>query len=121
MLLKSYRTTIQYIKYAASFGLVVVVKWSACSSFTLMIRVQILLKFFSINLCLKRTKINKKRPGLAHFYKEYAHMQFHIRYLFVCMCTCVRICLHVHLYVYTCTYMCTSLYLNMCTFVYVYL
>ena len=23
--------------------------------------------YFSVNLCLKRTKINKKRPGLAHF------------------------------------------------------
>ena len=25
---------------------------------------------FSIILCLKRTKINKKRPGLAHFFKK---------------------------------------------------
>ena len=25
------------------------------------------LQFFLENLCLKRTKINKKRPGLAHF------------------------------------------------------
>ena len=26
--------------------------------------------FFCIKLCLKRTKINKKRPGMAHFLKE---------------------------------------------------
>ena len=45
-----------------------VVKWSACSSSTPTIRVQIPLKptNFSVKLCLKRTKINKKRPWLAH-------------------------------------------------------
>ena len=49
---------------------VVVVKWSACSPSTPTIRVRIPLKpkVFSIILCLKRTKINKKRPGLAHFF-----------------------------------------------------
>ena len=48
---------------------VVVVKWSACSPSTLTIRVWILLKptvCFLKNLCLKRTKINKERPGLVH-------------------------------------------------------
>ena len=28
------------------------------------------LKFFSIKFVLKRTKINKKRPGLPHFFKK---------------------------------------------------
>ena len=51
---------------------VVVVKWSACLPSTPTIRVRIPLKptVFSVILCLKRTKINKKRPGLAHFFKK---------------------------------------------------
>ena len=51
---------------------VVVVKWSACLPSTPKIRVRIPLKpiVFSVMLCLKRTKINKKRPGLAHFQKN---------------------------------------------------
>ena len=50
---------------------VVVVKWSAFLPSTPTIRVRIPLKstVFSVILCLKRTKINKKRPGLAHFKK----------------------------------------------------
>ena len=51
---------------------VVVVKWSACTTSNLTIRVWIPLKptVFLFNLCLKGTKINKKRPGLAHFFKK---------------------------------------------------
>ena len=51
---------------------VVVVKWSAFLPSTPTIRVRIPLKstVFSVILCLKRTKINKKRPGLAHFFKK---------------------------------------------------
>ena len=48
----------------------VVVKWSTCSASTLPYRVWIPLKLrysFSYNLGLKRTKINKKRPGIAPF------------------------------------------------------
>ena len=45
--------------------------WSACSPSTPTIRVRIPLKptVFSVKLCLKRTKINKKRPGLACFFE----------------------------------------------------
>ena len=49
-------------------GAVVVVKWSACSPSTLTIRVRIPLKS-TIN-CLKRTKINKKRSRMVHFYNN---------------------------------------------------
>ena len=51
---------------------VVVVKWSAFSPSTPAIRVQILLKstVFSVKLCLKRMKINKKRPMLCPFNKN---------------------------------------------------
>ena len=44
---------------------VVVVKWSACSPSLPTIRVRIPLKptIFSVKLCLKRTKINKKEAG----------------------------------------------------------
>ena len=47
---------------------VVVVKWTACLPSILTIWVWILLTptVFSVNLCLKRTKINKNRSGLAH-------------------------------------------------------
>ena len=48
----------------------VVVKWSTCSASNLPYRVWIPLKLrysFSYNLGLKRTKINKKRPGIAPF------------------------------------------------------
>ena len=50
---------------------VVVVKWSACSPSTLTIQVWILLSstVFLWKLYLKRTKINKKRPGLGHLKK----------------------------------------------------
>ena len=56
----------------------VVVKWSACSPSTKTIQVWTPLKptFFCKN-CLEKTKINKKRPGLALFKKhlpsEYAN------------------------------------------------
>ena len=56
---------------------VVVVKWSAFSPSTPAIRVQILLKstVFSVKLCLKRMKINKKRRGLAHFVKKLLYIE----------------------------------------------
>ena len=48
---------------------------------TLTIQVQIPLKHrvFSVNFCLNRTKINKKRPRLAHFFQK------------SCVHTCVRV------------------------------
>ena len=51
-----------------SAGTVVVVKWSACSPSTLTIQVRIPLKTkVFLNLCLKRTKKNKREAGLARF------------------------------------------------------
>ena len=46
----------------------VVVKWPACSLSTTTIQVQISLKLtvFSVKFVLEKTKINKKRSGLAH-------------------------------------------------------
>ena len=35
---------------------------------------------FSVNMCLKRTKINKKRPGLAHFFKDYEISDCYLKY-----------------------------------------
>ena len=48
---------------------VVMVKWSSGEPSTPTIRVRIPLNhpIFSVNLCLKRTKVNKKRSGIAHF------------------------------------------------------
>ena len=48
---------------------VAVVKWSVCLPSTPIIRVRFLLKrsFFPVKFVLKRTKINKKMPGLANF------------------------------------------------------
>ena len=50
-----------------------VVKWSACSPSIPTIRVRILLKqtVFFCKICVwKRTKINKKRSELSHFFKK---------------------------------------------------
>ena len=49
----------------------VVVKWSACSPYSPMIRVRIPLTptVFPYNLCLKRTKI-KKEAGVGPFFKK---------------------------------------------------
>ena len=49
-----------------------VVKWSAVSPSIPTIRVLIPLKptVCLYNLCLKRSKINKKRPGLVPFFKK---------------------------------------------------
>ena len=48
------------------------VKWSACLPSTPTIRVRILLKrtVFTVRFVFEKTKINKKRPGLAHLKKE---------------------------------------------------
>ena len=53
-------------------GAMVVVNWSASSPSTPTIPVRIQLKHsvFSVILCLKSTKINKKRPGLVHYLKK---------------------------------------------------
>ena len=40
--------------------------------------------FFLKNLSLKRTKINKKRPGLAHFIKSHLVNSDDIIVIFVC-------------------------------------
>ena len=77
-----------------------VVKLSACSPSYPTIRVRILLKpnVFSIILYLKRTKINKKRPGLAHLKKQdlVLSISHQFRYLDVylpmdasCFCKCL--------------------------------
>ena len=52
---------------------VVVVMWSASSPSSPTIRVRILLKpkFFSMILCLKRTKINKKEAGVGPIKKTF--------------------------------------------------
>ena len=49
-----------------------VVKWSACLPSTPTIRVRIPLKpkVFSIILCLKRTKINKKEAGVGPLFNN---------------------------------------------------
>ena len=53
-----------------SYRAVVVVKWSACLPYTPTIQVRITqtCTVFSVNLCVKRTKINTKKPGQAHFF-----------------------------------------------------
>ena len=64
--------------YSVLFRIVVVVKWSACSPSTPKIRVCIPLKptVFSVILCLKRTKINKKEAGVGPpFKKKYLYGQ----------------------------------------------
>ena len=55
-------------KKGVNAGAVMVAKWSECSPSTLMIRARIPLKptIFLLTGCLEKTKINKKRPGLAH-------------------------------------------------------
>ena len=59
--------------YSVLFRIVVVVKWSACSPSTPKIRVCIPLKptVFSVILCLKRTKINKKEAGVGPLLKNF--------------------------------------------------
>ena len=56
---------------------VVVVKWSACSPSTLAIQVRIPRKpkVFSVNLCMKTIKINKKEAGVVPFFlkKEFTY------------------------------------------------
>ena len=55
---------------------VVVVKWSACSPSTLRLRSTIRVRIplttivFLLNLCLKRTKINKIEAGVGPFFKK---------------------------------------------------
>ena len=57
------------IKSHSLLSAVVVVKWSACSSSTLTIRVQIL-QFFSAKFVFKKNENNQKEAGLAHFFKK---------------------------------------------------
>ena len=46
-----------------------VVKWPACSPSNYSDDPAEVYSFYSVH-CLKRTKINKKRPGMAHFLKK---------------------------------------------------
>ena len=60
------------------------VKWSMSLLTPLTIRVRITLKstIFSVKLLLKRTKINKKRPGFAPFYRKTIYVVCNIKIYF---------------------------------------
>ena len=74
------------------------VKWAGCSPSTLTIQVQIPLK--PTVLCLKRTKIKKKRLGLTHFFKRVIIMINSNSYFY--MILFVGCCINIKCMIYGC-------------------